>query len=210
MAIRSCDRAIHVWQSQVRLLDLDSVNHSRETKTSFIRLRRFVSALEYIPPTTAHPTPLILSAGGDPTLQSFNLATGALIAQIPVSVFNASILAAPEASVLIDHGKKAQQKRNVAEGRNKRQGKDQNLKGKGKQAELVIEVEDGGDDDEEMHAVEEVEDVPVENSAIVPLRLGKMRYDGKLKGLAICKIVRIGDRDTGGVILIASGSVFSP
>lgn len=136
-----------------------------------------------------------------------------------------SLVVAPDAHVPLVHGKRLNHKANkIAEKARRGTGKGKN-KGKGKvtteTVELdTVEIELEDEDDAEEPSLEEPAEVEQEVIVQVPAAATsdtvppvipasradtRMKPDGKTKGLAIFKIVRIGDRETGGAIVLATG-----
>lgn len=171
--------------------------------------RRFITALAYIPPTALSTTPLILSAGGDVALQTFNLKTGERLSSTLVDSLFPHVIVAPSAPPPIPIGKKMQGRAKKLGGRGSGKGKGKNVEVE--QEDVVIEVEEeagAGEDiievDQEGNelAVEEKNETSAQN----PLRRGMSAWmDGKTTGLAISNIVLLGSREDGGVLVLASG-----
>ena len=151
----------------------------------------FVSALSYLSPTAASPTPLILSAGGDTTLQTFDLSTGALFSRFPIEeLLLPYVVVAPYRPPPI-MGKKRPAK------------KAKKVKEDEEKMEVFEAVEEGEEEDE---LVEEVlvEEAQGEEEG----GEGKGHWKGKIaKGLAVIKIVQVGERESGGVVVLATGCV---
>jgi hypothetical protein len=176
---------------------------SAKSSCSFREKRRFISALTYLPPTPLSPTPLILSAGGDFTIQVFDLPTGALLNQFPIEELLVPLITVgPEMPPPVPAGKK----------------KSNRGKGKGKGKEEVVE---GGDEDQVVEGEGEMvegEGEMVEGEGEAEMVVGttdeatgdgssKIRgwKDGITTGLAVIKMVAIGSREEGGVLVLASG-----
>lgn len=156
----------------------------------------FVSALSYLPPTTASPAPLILSAGGDPTFQTFDLSTGALLSRFPIE------------ELLLPHVVVVPYRPPPVMGK-KRPGK-KAKRAKEEAALLEAKGEDGDAVEEE-----QVEEVQGEEGQMEEVQMeevqgeeGKTHWRERVaKGLAVVKIVQVGDRESGGVVVLATGCV---
>ena len=143
---------------------------------------RFISALTYLPSTASSPTPLLLSAGGDPTIQVFNLPAGKLQSSFPVEeALEPFVSVGPELPTPVPAGRK----KNKAERKKLEKGK-----AKAEDEEVAIEADE----------------TPVEGEN------GKMAErdplgwkDGFTTGLAVVKMIVVGTREDGGIIVLASG-----
>ena len=145
---------------------------------------RFVSALLHIPSSPSHPE-LLLSAGGDATLQTFDFNSGALLSQVSVEaeLYPFIIVASIRPGVsLINQGKKQDRKAR----------KQALQKGKAKAVEGEVEaVSELGE--EEVAAGEGIPTTIYDSDAPLPL------------GLAVTKIIRVGEGVEGGFVILASG-----
>lgn len=158
---------------------------------------RFLTSLLYIE-TDEHSTiPLIVTAGGDTTIQTFNLITGQLISSTDIESLFPFVIVAPIPPPAISIGRKV----------NARARKAALGKGKGKATEA---------DDTSMTEATETEGVDEEGeSAVVkgpytqkPPGAGlSIWMDGKTMGLAILKMVQMGSRAEGGLVISAAGLV---
>ncbi|ORY51213.1 hypothetical protein BCR35DRAFT_356084 [Leucosporidium creatinivorum] len=145
--------------------------------------KKFISALTYIPSTASSPTPLLLSAGGDPSIQIFDLSSGAHLSSFPIEeALEPYVTVGPELPTPVPAGRK----------KNKAEKKKE--KGKGKEA-----AEEGGDSTPA--ATEGEAEVEAEVEERDPLGW----KDGFTTGLAIIKMVVVGSREEGGVLVLASG-----
>lgn len=150
---------------------------------------RFISALTYIPVTTTSPTPLLLSAGGDPSIQIFDLSSGAHLSSFPIEeALEPYVSVGPELPTPVPAGRK----------KNKAEKKKE--KGKGKEAAVAGETEEGDSTPAPTEAEAEVEaEVEVEERDPLAWK------DGFTTGLAVIKMVVVGSREEGGVLVLASG-----
>lgn len=173
-----------------------------------IRCDRFITALAYIAPTPLSPIPLILSAGGDSALQTFNLTTGEKISSSLVDSLFPFIVVAPEAPPIIPIGKKMSGRGNKPNSTTKGRGK-----GKKVEEEVVIDVEEEsvveGVEGDLIEVDQEGNDLVVEEKSkdegLFVKRGMSSWMDGKTKGLAVSKIVTLGSRESGGVLVLACG-----
>lgn len=141
-------------------------------------MRRFISALTYLPPTSASPTPIVLSAGGDPSIQVFDLVAGSLLNSFPIEeALEPYVTVGPELPTPVPAGRK----KNKADKKKSEKGKGKEGEGEGEAAEVEVEEKE----------VEERD----------PLAW----KDGFTTGLAVVKIVVVGSREDGGVLVLASG-----
>lgn len=149
------------------------------------RLLRLVSSLLYLPSTgpSARPatSPLLLAAGGDPTIQIFSLPTAELIGQFPI------------AELMLPHiAVSAQRPVPIPAGR--RKDKRGERKAGAKDADSAAVSEAGPDGEVEMEA--EAEAAPS----------GARQMSDLPKGLVATKLVEVGTtRENGGVVVLVSG-----
>lgn len=160
----------------------------------------FVSALTYLAPTSTSTTPIVLSAGGDSTIQVFDLLTGTLLNKFEIS----------------SHLEKycvvgAERPTAVPSGRRKDKAGTKK-KGKGKAAAAVAEVEEVVEEveavteEEKVEAIEEAEAIEEEQAIEEAQKTDKYLWrDGVSTGVAVVKLMVVGSREDGGVFVVSSG-----
>lgn len=170
-----------------------------------ILLNRFVGSLLYLPPTSTFSTPILFSAGGDPSIQTFDLSAGTLLSSYPIEeLLLPHVMVAPSAPEKV-LGRKD---RKELEAKGKGKGKE---KAKGKVVESEMEV-----DSEVLEGEEEEEEVEGEGEGEESVREvlteGPHAWkDGVTTAMAVYKLALIGDRDSpsAGLIVATSGFIFS-
>ncbi|SCZ87756.1 BZ3500_MvSof-1268-A1-R1_Chr2-3g05224 [Microbotryum saponariae] len=128
---------------------------------------KFVTALLYIPATLAFPTPLIISGGGDSTLQVWNLASGKLLNRFGIQdSLEKYIVVGPELPTPVPAGRR----------KDKAQGGGRKKKGKQvEQDEGQVEAEEDVlvvNEDEQIEVAEETEQTEAAQTGGVQLPTG--------------------------------------
>lgn len=144
-----------------------------------------MSALTYLPPTSTSRTPLVLSAGGDATVQCFNLSTGKLESSFPIEdALSPYIVVGPELPTPVPAGKKKNKAAwKLLKGKGKGKGKEESESADGEAAEGTSELEETENDGT--------------NASVTGAGLGT--------GLAVVKLIPVGSREEGGLLVLASG-----
>ena len=141
-------------------------------------------------------------------LQTFNLKTGEKISSTLVDSLFPYLIVAPERPPLVKIGRKMAGRATKLAAKRKRKGKETSG-----EVEEVVEPQEEGVAEEDLIEVDQegnelVDSAKEEGGHAGSLKRGMSGWmDGKTVGLAISKIVLLGSRETGGILVIASGSV---
>ncbi|SCV74994.1 BQ2448_8023 [Microbotryum intermedium] len=158
--------------------------------------QKFVTALLCIPATLSFPTPLIVSGGGDATLQVWNLATGKLLNRFGIQdSLEKYIVVGPELPTPVPAGRR----------KDKSQGVGRKRKGKGKQDEQEEVMADREEDVLVVNEDELVEVAETEETRTEETKTGRIHLP---TGLGVTHLEFVGGHGHqagAGVIVAAAG-----
>lgn len=155
---------------------------------------------------------MLLTAGASADLFAFDPSTGTLLVKISITALFAYLVVDPERAVAVDHGLKKKLERNTAK-------KAKDGKGKGREVDAEVgadaaqqdgwEEEDGGVTTEpaegDENQMDSVVGTPAGAEGDGEGSIAGSIEEGNKKGLAANRIVSVGDRATGGVIVVSAG-----